>query len=135
MMKRMFLPACALLATGMVHAQGFQLQYGDHRLQAAVGTVSDATGLSTVVREASSTGAKMQIKLLRTALDGSNPQWNNVDIAGTCFVQAAVASGDGNILLCGSVIAPGRSDQDALVAKITTTGTVLWTWTSDDPLK
>lgn len=76
----------------------------------------------------------MQIKLLRTALDGSNPQWNNVDIAGTCFVQGAVASGDGSILLCGSVIATGRSDQDALVAKITATGTVLWTWTSDDPL-
>ena len=130
MKKRMFLCACMLLAAGMVHPQGFQLQYGDHRSHAAVGTVPDASGLSTVVREASETGAKMQIKVLRTALNGTDPQWYDVDIAGTCFVQAAVASGDGNILLCGSVIAPGRSDQDALVAKITATGTVDF-WRAD----
>ncbi|MBK8581671.1 MAG: hypothetical protein IPL86_07525 [Flavobacteriales bacterium] len=49
-------------------------------------------------------------------------------------MQAVIASGDGNILLCGSSIAPGRSDQDALVAKISNTGAVLWTWTSNDPL-
>ncbi|MGV9011773.1 MAG: hypothetical protein ACOH13_04175 [Flavobacteriales bacterium] len=134
MKKRKTVLACAFLAAGMLHAQGFQLQYGGDRLQDAVGTMNDATGLSTVVRDASATGAKVQIKLLRTALNGTNAQWFDVALAGTCFVEAAIASGDGNILLCGSCIAPGRSDQDALVAKISNTGAVLWTWTSNDPM-
>jgi hypothetical protein len=134
MKQRKIVLALTLLAAGLLHAQGFQLQYGGDRLQDAVGTVNDATGFSTVVRDASETGAKVQIKLLRTTLNGLNAQWFDVAIPGTCFVQAVIASGDGNILLCGSCIAPGRSDQDALVAKISNTGAVLWTWTSNDPL-
>ena len=116
-----------------LHAQGFQLEFGGSNLQDAVATVSDATGHTTLVREAFPQGDKVRIRVLRTTLQGQNQQWYDVALSGACFVQAAVASGDGNITLCGSRIAPGRSDQDALIAKISPTGTVLWSWTSNTP--
>ncbi|MBK8581672.1 MAG: hypothetical protein IPL86_07530 [Flavobacteriales bacterium] len=80
MKKRKTVLTCTLLAAGLLHAQGFQLQYGGERLQDAVGTVNDATGFSTVVRDASVTGAKVQIKLLRTTLNGLNAQWFDLAI-------------------------------------------------------
>ena len=123
----------SLLTTASAFAQGFQLEYGGTNLQDAVATVSDATGHTTLVREAFPQGDKVRIRVLRTTLLGQNQQWYDVAIPGACFVQAAVASGDGNITLCGSCIAPGRSDQDALLAKISPTGTVLWSWTSNTP--
>lgn len=126
------LPAFLLLPALLI-AQGFQLTYGGANLQDAVATVSDATGHSTLVREVFATGDKVRIRLLRTNLQGQNQQWYDVAIPGACFVQSAVASGDGNITLCGSRIAPGRSDQNALVAKISLDGTVLWSWTSGTP--
>jgi len=98
-----------------------------------VATVSDATGHTTLVRETFPQGDKMRIRILRTTLQGQNQQWYDVAIPGACFVQAAVPSGDGNITLCGSRIAPGRSDQDALIAKVSPTGEVLWSWTSNTP--
>lgn len=128
----------AMLATllpGVVvlHAQSFQLTYGGANLQDAVATVSDGTGHSTLVREVFRNGDKVRIRLLRTDLQGQNQQWFDVALSGACFVQQAVPSGDGNITLCGSRIAPGRSDQDALIAKISPTGAVLWNWTSNSP--
>lgn len=128
----------ALLLTLLLHAvyvraQSFQLSYGGANLQDAAATVSDATGHYTFVREVFPTGDKVRIRLLRTNFQGQNQQWYDVAIDGACFVQDAVASGDGNITLCGSRIATGRSDQDALVAKISPTGAVLWAWTSDAP--
>ncbi|MEO8734502.1 MAG: hypothetical protein ABI373_09230, partial [Flavobacteriales bacterium] len=59
-------------------------------------------------------------------------QWYDVPLTGTCFVQSAVLASDGNIVLCGSTIAAGQTDQDALLAKVSLTGSVLWTWTSSD---
>ncbi len=122
-----------LLPTATLIAQGFQLTFGGAYLQDAVATLSDATGYHTLVREVFPTGDRVRIRLLHTDLQGQNQQWYNVAIPGACFVQAAVASGDGNITLCGSCIAPGRSDQDALIAKISPTGAVLWAWTSSTP--
>lgn len=122
-----------VLISAPLQAQGFQLTFGGTNLQDAVATVSDATGHSTLVREVFPSGDKVRIRLLRTNLQGQNQQWYDVAIPGACFVQDAVASGDGNITLCGSRIAPGNSDQDALIAKISPTGEVLWSWTSGTP--
>ncbi|MGB6046550.1 MAG: hypothetical protein WBG34_03025 [Flavobacteriales bacterium] len=133
MLSRSFLFAFLLLLSTAISAQGFQLQYGGTNLQEAVATVSDAQGHSTLVRETFTTGDRVRIRLLRTDLQGQNQQWYDVGITGACFVHAAVPSADGKILLCGSRIAPGRSDQDALIAKISHTGEVLWSWTSDTP--
>jgi hypothetical protein len=119
----------ALSAAG----QGFQLQFGGSNLQDAVATVADANGYTTLVRETFPTGDKVRIRVLRTNLSGQDQQWFDVALGGACFVQAAISAGDGNILVCGSRIAPGRSDQDALLAKISTTGTILWSWTSGTP--
>lgn len=130
---RTVIATLALLMHAALHAQGFQMQYGGTGLQDAVATVADANGYSTLVRETFATGDKVRIRLLRTDLAGQGQQWHDVAIPGACFVQAAVAAGDGNLLLCGSRIAPGRSDQDALVAKINLTGEVLWSWTSATP--
>ncbi|MBK7286554.1 MAG: hypothetical protein IPI95_05295 [Flavobacteriales bacterium] len=123
----------SLLTTAGAFAQSFQLEFGGANLQDAVATVSDATGHTTLVRETFPQGDKMRIRILRTTLQGQNQQWYDVAIPGACFVQAAVPSGDGNITLCGSRIAPGRSDQDALIAKVSPTGEVLWSWTSNTP--
>ncbi len=128
---RLLLPL--LLFAADASAQSFQLSYGGANLQDAAATVSDATGHSTLVREVFPSGDKVRIRLLRTDLQGQNQQWFDVAMDGACFVQDAVVSGDGNITLCGSRIATGRSDQDALVAKISPTGAVLWAWTSDAP--
>ena len=133
MCKPVALLGSFLLLPVLLNAQSFQLTFGGANLQDAVATVSDATGHSTLVREVFPSGNKVRIRLLRTDLQGQNQQWYDVAIPGACFVQSAVASGDGNITLCGSRIAPGRSDQDALVAKISLTGTVLWSWTSGTP--
>lgn len=122
-----------LLFSAALHAQGFHYEFGGSDLQDAIATVSDVTGHTTLVRETFPQGDKVRIRLLRTTLQGQGQQWYDVGIAGACFVQAAVASGDGNITLCGSFIAPGRSDQDALIAKISPTGTVLWSWSSNTP--
>lgn len=127
------LPGALLLLPALLSAQGFQSQYGGSNLQDAVATVSDATGHTTLVREAFPSGDKVRIRVLRTNLQGQDQQWHDVAIPGACFVQAAVASGDGNITLCGSLIPPGRSDQDALLAKISPAGAVLWAWTSASP--
>ena len=123
----------SLLTTAGAFAQSFQLEFGGANLQDAVATVSDATGHTTLVRETFPQGDKMRIRILRTTLQGQNQQWYDVAIPGACFVLAAVPSGDGNITLCGSRIAPGRSDQDALIAKVSPTGEVLWSWTSNTP--
>lgn len=126
----------ALLATVLfpgpvLHAQSFQLTYGGANLQDAVAIVSDAAGHTSLVREVFQNGDKVRIRVLRTDLQGQNQQWFDVAIPGACFVQDAAASGNGNITLCGSCIAPGRSDQDALIAEISPTGAVLWIWTSN----
>lgn len=133
MRARTILLGIPFLLSVQLHAQSFQLEFGGSNLQNAVATVSDATGHITLVRETFPQGDKVRIRVLRTTLQGQNQQWYDVAIPGACFVQAAVASGDGNITLCGSRIAPGRSDQDALIAKISSTGTVLWSWTSNTP--
>ena len=133
MLFRSFLLAIPLLLSTAISAQGFQLQYGGANLQEAVATVSDAQGHSTLVRETFTSGDRVRIRLLRTDLQGQNQQWFDVGVTGACFVHAAVPSSDGKILLCGSRIAPGRSDQDALIAKISHTGEVLWSWTSNTP--
>ncbi|MEO7082101.1 MAG: hypothetical protein ABIY71_11260 [Flavobacteriales bacterium] len=133
MLFRFFLFAIPLLLSTAVSAQGFQLQYGGANLQEAVATINDAQGYSTLVRETYTSGDRVRIRLLRTDLQGQNQQWYDVGITGACFVHAAVPSTDGKILLCGSRIAPGRSDQDALIAKISHTGEVLWSWTSNTP--
>ncbi len=130
-MRKLFAPLVPLLfLQAPLRAQSFQQTYGGANLQDAVTTVADGSGYSTLVREVFQTGNKVRIRLLRTDLQGQSQQWYDVALSGTCFVQNAVASGDGNITLCGSCIAPGRSDQDALMAKISPTGMILWTWTS-----
>jgi hypothetical protein len=132
MLSRILLLAFGASLGTVTAAQGFQLQYGGSQLQDAVAVFGDATGYTTVVRETYPTDARVRVQLLRTSLQGLAPQWYDVPLTGTCFVQAAVMAGDGNIVLCGSSIAPGRSDQDALLAKVSPTGSVLWTWTSGD---
>ena len=122
-----------LLVTTSTFAQSFQLEFGGANLQDAVATVSDATGHTTLVREVFPSGDKVRIRVLRTTLQGQSQQWYDVAIPGACFVQAAVSAGDGNITLCGSRIAPGRSDQDGLIAKISPTGEVLWSWSPNTP--
>lgn len=114
-------------------AQGFLSSYGQARHQEAVAIVPDATGITAVVRDASLANGPVRIRLLRTDLQGGSPQWSDVDLAGSCFVQGAVASGDGNLVVCGSCIRPGRSDHDALLAKVSPTGVVLSSWLSDTP--
>jgi len=133
MLSRILLLAFGTSLGTVAAAQGFQLQYGGSQLQDAVAVFGDATGYTSVVRETYNTGTRVRVQLLRTSLQGLTLQWYDVALTGTCFVQAAVMASDGNIVLCGSSIAPGRSDQDALLAKISTTGAVLWSWTSNDP--
>ena len=133
MLFRSLLFAIPVLISTAISAQSFQLQYGGANLQEAVATVSDAQGHSTLVRETFTSGDRVRIRLLRTDLQGQNQLWYDVAITGACFVHAAVPSSDGNILLCGSRIAPGRSDQDALIAKVSHIGELLWSWTSNTP--
>lgn len=133
MRARLFFPGIPLLFSASLSAQSFQYEFGGSNLQDAVATISDATGHTTLVREVFPQDDKVRIRVLRTTLQGQDQQWYDVALPGACFVQAAVPSADGNITLCGSRIAPGRSDQDALVAKISPTGVVLWSWTSNTP--
>ncbi len=130
MLTRILLFAFGASLGTAVTAQGFQLQYGGSQLQDAVAVFGDATGYTTVVRETYTTGIRVRVQLLRTSLQGLLTQWYDVPLTGTCFVQSAVLASDGNIVLCGSTIAAGQTDQDALLAKVSPTGSVLWTWTS-----
>lgn len=118
---------------GGVQAQGFALTYGGVRHQEAVALITDATGITAVVRDASRPDGPIQVRLLRTDLEGAAAQWHDVVLSGSYFVQAAVADTDGNIVLCGSCIRPGRSDHDALLARVTATGTVLVAALTDTP--
>lgn len=131
--RPLFSGLLVLMALSSASAQSFQLQYGGGYLQDAVATLSDAQGHSTLVRETFPNGDRVRIRLLRTDLQGQGQQWFDVALDGACFVHAAVPSADGQVLLAGSRIAPGRSDQDALIAKVSHSGDVLWSWTSGTP--
>lgn len=133
MLSRFLLIAFGAFFGTVVAAQGFQLSYGGSGLPDAVAVFSDATGFTTVLRKTYATGTRVRVQLLHTSVQGLNNQWYDVPLTGTCFVQSAVLASDGNIVICGSRIAPGASDQDALLAKISLTGAVLWTWTSSEP--
>jgi hypothetical protein len=86
-----------------------------------------------VVRDVPAAAGTVRVRLLRTDLAGVEQDWHDVLLpAGSVFVQAALMDGTA-LVLCGSLIRAGRSDQDAFIAKVDAQAAVQWTWSTDTP--
>lgn len=128
-MIRALLPF-ALLPTTLL-AQSFQNNYGAGKYEEGVAVVVDQTGITSVVRHYRA-GYGYGIQLLRTSLTGTSPVTIDIPLPGAAFPQSAVLA-DGDIVICGSIIPTGRFDHDALLLRVTTSGTVTWSWTGNNP--
>lgn len=115
----------------LTFAQGFQNQYGAGRYEEGVAVLPSPNGITVAVRHHRE-GSGHLLRLLRTSLTGNAPSFADIELPGAVFPQGGAATSDGGLLVCGSIIPAGRSDQDALVVKLDAFGTVQWTWTSDD---
>lgn len=125
-----------VLSAVLVHvsqAQGFHQHYGGDRSQVGRALVADPTGITTVVQDASQPDGAIRLRLLRTDLQGASPVWTDIPVNGSWFAQDALASGDGALLICGSFIRSGRNDQDAFILRVSTGGTITWSWSTDTP--
>lgn len=129
---RTFLLAVATLLLTDLLAQGFTSSYGGLRYEEAVGVLADGTAITAVASGYVEGGSGHHIRLLRTSLTGNGPVFIDVPTDGAVFPQAAVAD-DGAIIVCGSIIPPGRSDHDALLVALSIGGDMLWQWTDGDP--
>ena len=112
-----------------LRAQGFQLTHGQPDHREGVAMAVHGSTLVTVVQQASR-AADMGVQLLLTDLQGGSPEWVDIGMSGRVFIQQAVAHGD-DLLLCGSLIRPGRNDHDALLMRVTMGGAVVWQWATN----
>lgn len=124
--------SCAVLLPSALFAQSFQNHYGAGKYEEGVAVLTDDAAIISVVRHHRA-GYGHGIQLLRTSFTGTNPVTVDITLPGAAFPQSAVRASDGDIVICGSIIPAGRYDQDALLVKLTASGSVVWTWTSDDP--
>lgn len=123
--------ACCALPF-LLCAQGFQNQYGGGRHEEGVAVVPTQAGITVAVRHYRE-GSGHLLRLLRTSLTGNAPAFSDIPLPGAVFPQGATATADGGLVVCGSLIPAGRSDQDALLVKLDPFGNVAWTWTGNDP--
>lgn len=129
-MNRNLLPL-ALLPTALF-AQSFQNNYGAGKYEEGVAVVTDQTGITSVVRHYRE-GYGYGVQLLRTSLTGTSPVTMDIPLPGAAFPQSAVQASDGDLVICGSIIPDGRHDHDALLMKVSLSGSTAWTWTSANP--
>ncbi|MBP7514545.1 MAG: hypothetical protein KA791_08365, partial [Flavobacteriales bacterium] len=121
----------ALLLSPSLFAQSFQNNYGAGKYEEGVAVVVDQTGITSVVRHYRA-GYGYGIQLLRTSLTGTGPVTIDIPLPGAAFPQSAVLADD-DIVICGSIIPTGHFDHDALLLRVTTSGTITWTWTGNNP--